>query len=310
MRAELVRVSVIVLMASIILFAGCFVIFDSYSKEQNREAIQRQAKAFSAAYMQEDIEALTGFYWEEAIITPGGRDHIKGHKNIKAYWQLPPGVEVTLHQSRSEKLDIRGSIATDYGFYSGKTLTNNSEERTFSGQYVIAWEKRDQSWKMSLDMWAARSPEKRDEMIPEIDFLNNGQTFLVKPFHGELKETSSFLQSVQKEINKLGIETNPYVAISVYGSVSKQSLQGVEVSDSFTSIPEGFKRFRMKKGEYVRCKFTGDPAEKMQYAVEATNLWSEQRDIPISDEKILYAGYENEEVFFIVYRKIETDSSH
>ncbi|MCM8557766.1 YybH family protein [Sphingomicrobium sediminis] len=122
-----------------------------------RSAIAAQARAFSAAYVAGDLDALLDIYTDDAVAIAGARDPIIGREALAAYWQPSDRFEVVRHETVTHGLDIEGDIAIDHGIYRGATRATGSEEvQAFSGRYVIVWKRgEDGVWRMSHDMWAA-----------------------------------------------------------------------------------------------------------------------------------------------------------
>jgi len=123
--------------------------------EEARLAISNAAKAFSQAYIDGDLEAQMEFYTEDAVILPGTRNMVEGIEKITNYWDIPESIKVLKHKSTPVKLEVSGSMASDYGYYEGVSV-NNGDTVNFRGQYVIVWKKgEDGKWRMAVDMWAA-----------------------------------------------------------------------------------------------------------------------------------------------------------
>lgn len=115
--------------------------------------ISTVSKAFSAAYMREDIETLTKYYTEHAKIMPPNAPIIEGHVAIQNRWFLPEGIDILLHEAIPEEIRIVGNYAYDYGIYRGKTKNLNGKEVSWRGKYLIVWEKTEDNWKIYLDIW-------------------------------------------------------------------------------------------------------------------------------------------------------------
>ena len=119
-----------------------------------RTAIEAQARRFSQAYMDGDIDTLVGIYTEDGIAAPGGRDFIQGRAALRQYWQLPEGRTVSHHKTTSEELIVSGDYAYDWGYYEGAAGPTGGEQRPFRGKYVIVWRRdADGVWRMLQDMW-------------------------------------------------------------------------------------------------------------------------------------------------------------
>lgn len=139
------------LVALSFIFLSC----DKVDEATEARLITEAAKAFSQAYVAGDLEKQMSFYTQDVVIIPGNRPMIEGIEKVTRYWTLPATVEVLEHRTTSNKLEIDGQIASDYGIYEGKTL-RGTDTTAFRGQYVITWRKEtDGQWRMAVDMWSA-----------------------------------------------------------------------------------------------------------------------------------------------------------
>ncbi|OKY27185.1 DUF4440 domain-containing protein [Thalassotalea sp. PP2-459] len=124
-------------------------------KASDREAIIAQAKAFSQAYVDGDIETIMAFYSTEAKIVDVN-DNIESNIDaIRHFWTKNPNSkwQIKWHKTTSTELIIEGNMASDIGYYSGMSMHEDGREVEFGGAYVIVWRKVDGIWRMHLDMW-------------------------------------------------------------------------------------------------------------------------------------------------------------
>lgn len=119
-----------------------------------RADIEAQARRFSQAYMDGDLDTLVSIYTEDGVAAPGGRDFIVGHDALRRFWQLPDGRIVSHHQTTSKELIVSGDYAYDWGYYEGAAGPADGEQQSFRGKYVIVWRRdADGVWRMLQDMW-------------------------------------------------------------------------------------------------------------------------------------------------------------
>ena len=136
-----------------------FLLFTFISFSQNNdsvsdlEVINENIKAFSQAYMDEDIDALINMYADDGKIFPNNRKIISGKTELMSYWAIPEGVEIMYHKVTPLEIKIENDTAYDYGYYEGKTLLKDKTESSWQGKYVIIWKKIDNDWKIYLDIW-------------------------------------------------------------------------------------------------------------------------------------------------------------
>lgn len=116
--------------------------------------IMLTSRAFSVAYVAEDIDTLVEFYTEDGVAISNARAPIVGRAALREYWQVGEGVDVLRHEAVSDELVIEGDFAYDRGTFAGAT-EYRGEVREFSGNYLIVWRRgADGHWRMAQDMWA------------------------------------------------------------------------------------------------------------------------------------------------------------
>ena len=124
--------------------------------EGDRDAIAETARAFSAAYVAEDIDALVEFYTENGVGIPGARAPVVGRAALLDYWQVGEGVDILRHRTVSDELVVEGNLAYDRGTFDG-AVARGGEVSEFGGNYLIVWRRgEDGQWRMAQDMWANR----------------------------------------------------------------------------------------------------------------------------------------------------------
>ncbi|MDO6427333.1 nuclear transport factor 2 family protein [Thalassotalea sp. 1_MG-2023] len=124
-------------------------------KLSDREAIIAQAKAFSQAYVDGDIETIMAIYSAEAKIVDVNERIESDIDAIRHFWTINPNNkwQIKRHKTESKELIIAGNMASDIGYYSGLSVHQDGREVKFGGAYVIVWRKIDGKWRMHLDMW-------------------------------------------------------------------------------------------------------------------------------------------------------------
>ncbi len=118
-----------------------------------KRKIEQNIKAFSEAYINGDIEALSNLYTEDGKIFPNNSDIISNRTAIKKWWVLPEGEKVLEHVVTPSEIKIINNYAYDYGYYEGKSLNKDKKESSWKGKYVIVWKKTGNDWKIHLDIW-------------------------------------------------------------------------------------------------------------------------------------------------------------
>jgi ketosteroid isomerase-like protein len=117
-------------------------------------AIVAAANAFSAAYMRGDADSMAALYTEDAAIFPDGPPAIVGTEPIRRYWTLAPNRRITLHVLMTDRIEIVGDIAHDYGRFQIAGETDGTAWGPSFGKYLVVWHRgADGQWRMHLDMW-------------------------------------------------------------------------------------------------------------------------------------------------------------
>ncbi len=119
----------------------------------DRDQLLQNMKAFSAAYMRKDTEAIANMYTEDGKLFPGRRDILEGKEALMEYWKFAEGSKDLYHKLTPIEIQILGDYAYDYGYYEGSLTNAEGEPVNFNGKYVIVWKKIDGAWKMYLDIW-------------------------------------------------------------------------------------------------------------------------------------------------------------
>ncbi|WP_109434787.1 DUF4440 domain-containing protein [Aquimarina sp. AU119] len=122
-------------------------------KLSDEEQIKAAAKAFSASYLKKDYEALAKAYTNNGKIFPTNVPIIEGYEAIKKRWSGSSGYTPIEHEIIPEEIVILGDTAHDYGIYKGKNKNDDGTEISYKGKYVVIWKKRNNEWKMYLDIW-------------------------------------------------------------------------------------------------------------------------------------------------------------
>jgi ketosteroid isomerase-like protein len=143
------------LLLLIMLLPSYVVLSTNYNEDML--AISAQAKAFSKAFVDGDIETIMAIYSPNAKIIYGNNKIEKDINAIRKYWtpNLKSSWKLKWHKTKTEELIIDNNLASDVGYYSGLSIHEDGRESKFSGTYVIVWRKIDGVWRIHLDMWNA-----------------------------------------------------------------------------------------------------------------------------------------------------------
>ena len=118
-----------------------------------REEIREASRAFSAAYVTNDVETITALYTDDALLLPPGRD-VRGREAAGEYFSWRGSYRQLSHAMQSEELVIRDDIAIDVGTWHSTGQRGDAPPTSASGRYLVVWVKEgDGAWRMKYDMW-------------------------------------------------------------------------------------------------------------------------------------------------------------
>lgn len=127
----------------------------SNGTDKDRTAIIAQAKAFSKAFVDRNVDGIMAIYSPGARIVNGNKEIEKDLAAIRKLWtpDFTNKWRLQWHKTETEELIIDGNLASDIGYYSGLTKHEDGRDSKFRGAYVIVWKKIDGIWRMNIDMW-------------------------------------------------------------------------------------------------------------------------------------------------------------
>jgi len=114
--------------------------------------IEQQARRFSQAYIDNDLDALVAIYAQDGVIGPPGSG-FKSGTDLRSFWERDSSIVVTKHKTIPVEIIVEGNLAYDWGRYEGAAGPVGSPA-AFSGKYLIVWRRgEDGIWRMVQDMW-------------------------------------------------------------------------------------------------------------------------------------------------------------
>jgi ketosteroid isomerase-like protein len=116
-------------------------------------AIEAASRAFSAAYVGNDMNALGQLYTEDAVLLPHGRE-VRGRAEVQRFFARKPSYRQVAHSMKSANLDLRGDTAIDTGTWHSTIQRGDEPPDTSSGAYLVVWVRDDAgTWRIKYDMW-------------------------------------------------------------------------------------------------------------------------------------------------------------
>lgn len=116
-------------------------------------AIAENARAFSAAFVRNDVTALGELYTEDAMLLPSQRE-VRGRAAIERYWTRGPNQQQVAHSLRTESMLQDRNMIVEVGTWTSTTQRADSTPVTAAGRYLVVWVRgADARWRMQYDMW-------------------------------------------------------------------------------------------------------------------------------------------------------------
>lgn len=151
-----IRLGIQALLVGLALFAGITRLV-AQSTLADEEQIQKAAENFSAAYVRGDYKTMLTHYVDDAVLMPPGQDMIYGKEAIYKFWTRDTAYHQVFHKTKSDKLEIKGTVAFDNGYWYSESVYNGKSRPLASGKYLIIWRKENGEWKMYHDIWNNRA---------------------------------------------------------------------------------------------------------------------------------------------------------
>ncbi len=145
---------------------GSLVSFETQVADQqaaDKSALESGAAAWMEAFSAKDIEAVTAFYAEDAVLLPPNAPAIFGRDAISATMQemFVAGLSIEL-----EDLEIK--VAGNLGYKAGRYRTRGEDGSLIDrGKYIEIWSKVDGGWVIHRDIWNSSVQPGVDEPDPK-----------------------------------------------------------------------------------------------------------------------------------------------
>jgi uncharacterized protein (TIGR02246 family) len=117
--------------------------------EDVRAAIEAANRAFRAALLRGDAEAVAALYTADAKVIAPGSEVASGRAAIKAFWQKTVEGGVSDLVLTTDDVGSAGDLAYEDGTV--KVVAKDGRETV--GRYVVVWKRADGRWKLHRDIW-------------------------------------------------------------------------------------------------------------------------------------------------------------
>jgi len=142
---------------------GSLVSFETQVADQHaadKNALEAGAAAWMEAFSAKDIDAITAFYAEDAVLLPPNAPAIFGRDAVRATIQemFAAGLAIEL-----EDLEIK--VEGDLGYKAGRYRTRGEDGSLIDrGKFIEIWSKVDGNWVLHRDIWnSSVQPSVEDE---------------------------------------------------------------------------------------------------------------------------------------------------
>ncbi len=138
-------------MAAMLLAMPATLLAQDYDEEPKHTdahaAIAEAAEAMEASWNAHDWVAVAEVYTEDAIVMPPGVEAAQGREAIAALFEGIEGVNLDL---QTEEVFAVEGAALEVGSW---VMTADDGTHLDHGDYMAAWTRTDDGWKMARDMW-------------------------------------------------------------------------------------------------------------------------------------------------------------
>lgn len=129
--------------------AGLGMLLATAAPAQDRATIERLNEAFSAAFRQGDMAAVSGMYTEDLL--PHGAEMVRGRSAIQTFWTKTAEAIADAKITTIDVKPLGPEAAREIGTFLLKTRGAPPQE--IAGKYVVVWRKVGDEWKLATDIW-------------------------------------------------------------------------------------------------------------------------------------------------------------
>jgi ketosteroid isomerase-like protein len=126
------------------------------------EEIRARTAAFSRAivaasasgWSAEAVARVADFYAADTVVFPPRSAPLRGRPALRAYWTRTPDRRILSHSATAERIDVSGTLATEWGTLTLLSQTGDAEPAEGSATYISIW-RRDRGgvWRKLMDTW-------------------------------------------------------------------------------------------------------------------------------------------------------------
>jgi uncharacterized protein (TIGR02246 family) len=134
--------------------------------EQVLQVVEAGNRAFIAAFLRGDSQAVAALYTEDGKIIAPGNEIASGRLAIAAFWSTVIGSGVKELSLDTAEVESVGDLAYEVG----TVRLVGPDSQVTEGRYVAVWKQKNGQWKLHRDIWnSALRPELRASSNTTID---------------------------------------------------------------------------------------------------------------------------------------------
>jgi uncharacterized protein (TIGR02246 family) len=119
--------------------------------DETRESIESTNRAFAAAFLRGDGDAVAELYTRDAQLIPPGADVVSGRSAIAAFWKGAIEAGVTELALETEQVEWTGDLAYEIG--AARLVA--ADGRVSQDRYLVVWKRENGKWQLHRDIWNA-----------------------------------------------------------------------------------------------------------------------------------------------------------
>jgi uncharacterized protein (TIGR02246 family) len=117
--------------------------------DDTRESIESTNRAFAAAFLRGDAEAVAELYTVDGQLLPPGAEAVAGRAAIAAFWKgaIDAGVKDLVLETT--QLESAGDLAYEVG----RVRIVANDDRVTEDRYLVVWKRANGRWQLHRDIW-------------------------------------------------------------------------------------------------------------------------------------------------------------
>ena len=117
--------------------------------DDTRESIESSNRAFAAAFLRGDAEAVAEFYTMDGQLLPPGAEVVAGRSAIAAFWKGPIDAGVKDLVLETKQVESAGDLAYEVG----TVRIVASDDQVTEDRYLVVWKRENGKWQLHRDIW-------------------------------------------------------------------------------------------------------------------------------------------------------------